>query len=321
MSSELTKSRNTSRRGSTICSPVDLEGDPAVPSPSSSPTPPSAPSAAWSSTDSDDEDPAARPDREGQRIGRPGVDLDRPAVVLEQQPGVERLLGQGRDDHPIDARPEPFERRREQVVGERPVGGEALELHRDRARLPRPDPDREVAIPLGLLEDHDVAARQHVDPDALDDHLDELRPRERLLAGHGLIIPRRPGQRPLHRPPPATAGGTHENADDDTEDEPADVGEERDATLRPGQAERADAVDQLEDEPEAEDDEGGHLDQLVEEAEEDERQDPGARKQHEVRAEDGRDRAGRADHRDRAMSGRSRSGRSPPRHRRRGRRG
>ena len=51
-------------------------------------------------------------------------------------------------------------------------------------------------------------------------------------------------------------------------------------------------------EPEAQDEHRRDLDQLVEEAEEDERQDPGPREQHEVRAEDRRDRARRADHRD-----------------------
>ena len=57
-------------------------------------------------------------------------------------------------------------------------------------------------------------------------------------------------------------------------------------------------VDQLEHEPEAEHDDRGHGDQLVEEAEEHQRLDPGPRKQHQVRAQHRGDRARRADHRD-----------------------
>ena len=56
---------------------------------------------------------------------------------------------------------------------------------------------------------------------------------------------------------------------------------------------------QLEHEPEAEHDDRRDVDELVEEAEEDQRRDPGPREEHEVGAEGRRDRAGRADRRDR----------------------
>ena len=62
--------------------------------------------------------------------------------------------------------------------------------------------------------------------------------------------------------------------------------------------ERGQAVDQLEDEPEAEHDDRRDVDELVEEAEEDERRDPGTREEHEIGPERRRDRAGRADRRD-----------------------
>ena len=52
------------------------------------------------------EDPAAGPHRESQRVRRPRVDLDDPAVELDQEPGVERLLGERGDDHPVHARPQ-----------------------------------------------------------------------------------------------------------------------------------------------------------------------------------------------------------------------
>ena len=125
-------------------------------------------------------------DRQGERIRWPGIDLDRPAVALEQDPGVEGLVGELADDHPVDARAQFLERRREQVVGQRALGGQPLELHRDGARLPRPDPDGQVAVAGLLLEDDHVAAGEHMDPDALDDHLDQP-------VVHRPIIPRPAG--------------------------------------------------------------------------------------------------------------------------------
>src|SRR3954467_14339305 len=91
------------------------------------------------------------------------------------------------------------------------------------------------------------------------------------------------------RPHPApSTRHAHDESDRRAGHEATDVGEERDvAGLRP---ERRGAADQLEDEPVAEDHEGGHLEQLVEEPEEDERQDPGAGPEHEIHAEDGGDR-------------------------------
>ena len=40
----------------------------------------------------EDRDPGAH--RERERVGRPRVDLDRVAVALEEEPGVERLVGE-----------------------------------------------------------------------------------------------------------------------------------------------------------------------------------------------------------------------------------
>src|SRR5512143_2884076 len=82
-------------------------------------------------------------------------------------------------------------------------------------------------------------------------------------------------------------GKTHE----DPEDEPADVREEGDpARLR--DAQRSEAVDQLEEEPEAEHDHGRDVEQLVEEPEEDQRGDPCAGEQDDVRPERRGDRPG-----------------------------
>src|SRR5688572_24806925 len=77
------------------------------------------------------------------------------------------------------------------------------------------------------------------------------------------------GRRAQRPGPPAAAD---QQRHDKARDEAADVGEERDSTLAGArQPQRGDPVDQLEDEPEAEDEQGRHLDQLVEESEEHER--------------------------------------------------
>ena len=76
------------------------------------------------------------------------------------------------------------------------------------------------------------------------------------------------------------------------------MGEEGDPALGRRGAQRGHAVDELEDEPEAEDDDRRDLDELVEEDEEDEGQDPGPGVQDDVRPEGRRDRPGRADERD-----------------------
>src|SRR6516162_7181160 len=104
---------------------------------------------------------------------------------------------------------------------------------------------------------------------------------------------RRPGR-------PARPGPDREQdpGDDSPDQEPADVREHRNAAAL-DRTERRDPADQLEDEPEAEDDDRGHVDELVEEPEEDERRHPGAREHHEVRAERRGDRARRPDRRDR----------------------
>src|SRR5262245_47141593 len=74
------------------------------------------------------------------------------------------------------------------------------------------------------------------------------------------------GQAP--QPSPGT-DEPHQEAHREPERKPADVGEERDAAVRGGRAEGRDAVQELEREPEAEHDDRRHLEQLVEEPEED----------------------------------------------------
>ena len=81
-------------------------------------------------------------------------------------------------------------------------------------------------------------------------------------------------------------------------DEAADVREERDAAARRRRGDRERAVQRLQHDPEAEEEDRGHLAEDEEEPEEDRRQHARAREQHEVRAEHAGDRAARADVRD-----------------------
>ena len=109
------------------------------------------------------------------------------------------------------------------------------------------------------------------------------------------IIPRPRGSADRRiRPPMLTAILAISGADH----EPADVGEEGHPATGLDHAQRGQAVDQLEDEPEAEDDDRRDVDELVEEAEEDQRRHPGAREEHEIRPQRRRDRPGGADRRD-----------------------
>src|SRR5438093_1235264 len=103
---------------------------------------------------------------------------------------------------------------------------------------------------------------------------------------HAELVDRSDGARRTPAAEPAD-----EQPDDHAEDEPADVLEQGDASAGMADPERSEAVDQLEDEPEAEDDDGGDLEELVEEHEEHDRQDPCPWVQHEVGAEDRGDRA------------------------------
>src|SRR6476646_4284262 len=80
--------------------------------------------------------------------------------------------------------------------------------------------------------------------------------------------------------------------------EPADVGEECHPAAGLDHAQRCQAVEQLEHEPEAEHDDRRDIDQLVEEAEKDQRRHPGTREEHEVDTERRRDRPRGADRRD-----------------------
>ena len=77
----------------------------------------------------------------------------------------EDFIGQLGDDDPFEPDVEGSHRRRHQVVGDRAVRRDPSDLESDRIRLGHADPDRYVAVCALLLEDHDVLAGGHVNPD------------------------------------------------------------------------------------------------------------------------------------------------------------
>jgi len=105
-------------------------------------------------------------------LGRASTSRSRP-VLAEVQARVEDVVGERGDDDPAEADVELAQRARHQVVGDRPVGGDAGDLERDRVGLVDADPDREIALGALLLEDHNVLSGRHMDPDAVDRDLDQ----------------------------------------------------------------------------------------------------------------------------------------------------
>ena len=196
-----------------------------------------------------------------------------------------------------------------------------------------PDPHRQDAAARDLLEQQHVAARAHVDAHALDDHLDV----GDALAGHGSDYPTRRapgGSRDGPRRAPASAGGggpggggggggartgpggaghgpvrRAEPPPAGPQPRPAPRGPSRTRTRRCAPTSRRppptsvaaprDANPSIswsrKQKPSTRTD--GHRDELVEEPEEDERLDAGARVQHDVRAHDRGDRPGGTDRR------------------------
>src|SRR5262252_2479761 len=102
------------------------------------------------------EDRTAEADGKRDGIAGPGVDVELTAVLAEVEPGEEHLFGERGDHDPADGDPELAEGGQHQVVSDRALWRHALDLHGDGVGLERADPDREIAIGLLLLQDHDV---------------------------------------------------------------------------------------------------------------------------------------------------------------------
>src|SRR4029077_15477065 len=86
------------------------------------------------------------PERDGDRIGRPGIDLDHRVTALDMELRVIRVVLHLGDDDLPQVGTEAEDHLLQQVVGERPRELDAGELHGDGARFGRPDPYREHSL-------------------------------------------------------------------------------------------------------------------------------------------------------------------------------
>ncbi len=117
------------------------------------------------------EDWRAGAHRERESVGGPRVDRNLAAVQLERDLGVEGVLAQLGDRDPGAVHLELGEHLADQVVRHRARRVGSLELHEDGGRLGVADPNREELVAVAGLQKHDRLLADHVEADAVDDHL------------------------------------------------------------------------------------------------------------------------------------------------------
>src|SRR5213593_3067781 len=118
------------------------------------------------------EDRRLEPERHRDRVRGAGVDLDHRIAAVDVELGVIRVvLDLGDDDLP-EIRAQAEDDLLQEIVRERPSELHPRQLHRDRARLRRPDPDREHPLPFLFLQDDDRRVRRAVEAQMRDANLD-----------------------------------------------------------------------------------------------------------------------------------------------------
>ena len=90
------------------------------------------------------------------------------APAVEDQLGEEDAVLHVGDPHLVEPLAGGLEHVLHQVVGQRPRRDDALLGEGDRGGLDRPDPDRQVALPRHLAQQHDRLVGGHLDPDSDD---------------------------------------------------------------------------------------------------------------------------------------------------------
>src|SRR5438093_8053327 len=110
-----------------------------------------------------DENRYPRAERDRDRIARPRVDRDRAVPAVQVDVGEERRVLEIGDHHAGDLPLQGFDHVDEEVVRERALVTLPDQLHMDRGRFVRTDPDREHAAAFDLLEDDHGALRSLVD--------------------------------------------------------------------------------------------------------------------------------------------------------------
>src|SRR5256884_2984296 len=121
------------------------------------------------------EDRRLEPERDGDGVGRPGVDLDHRVGPVDVQVRVIRVLLDLRDDPLAQVRPQAEDDLFQQVVGKRPGELPARQLHGDGARFGGPDPNRKDPFSLLLLENDDGRVGRAIEPQVGDPNLDDVR--------------------------------------------------------------------------------------------------------------------------------------------------
>ena len=91
------------------------------------------------------------------------------AVAAQRDARVERVVAQVGDGDLHDSAPSSAEHVGEEVVRHGPRRLLGLQAHEDRGRLGMPDPDRQEAVAVGRLQEHDRLLADHVERDAVDD--------------------------------------------------------------------------------------------------------------------------------------------------------
>src|SRR6266540_2223109 len=121
------------------------------------------------------EDRRLEPQGDGDRVRRPRVDLDDRVAAVDVQLGVVGVVLHLRDEDLAELRAQAEDDLLQEVVRERTRELDARELHRDRARLRRADPDGEHALPFLFLQDHHRGVGRAVEAQVGDAHLDHFR--------------------------------------------------------------------------------------------------------------------------------------------------
>src|SRR5512144_2424902 len=118
------------------------------------------------------EDRRLEAQRHRDRVRGTRIDIDDRVAAVDVQLGVVGVVLHPGDDHLAQVGAQTDDHLLEQVVGERPGELHPRQLHRDRARLGRPDPDRQHPLAVLLLQNDDRSIARLVEPEVGDANFD-----------------------------------------------------------------------------------------------------------------------------------------------------
>src|SRR5690606_40572303 len=104
-------------------------------------------------------DGGSQPERDRDRIRGARVDAEDFRAAADDQLREVRVVDHPGDEYALQGATQPGDHGAEQVVRERTRELHSRELHGDRTRLARTDPDRQHPRATLLLEDHDRGVR------------------------------------------------------------------------------------------------------------------------------------------------------------------